>query len=413
MANNIDYNDERFAQVEAGKQQALTEAEQTYGGMISESDKYYQAQIDASKQWAEQQKQLQQDNTDYAIEQIEQKKTQAEKDYIKEQSGAYTDWKKESNKYGVNAEQKAAGGLLDTGYSESAQVSMYNTYQNRVAMARESYNQIVLNYNNAIKEAQLQNNSALAEIAYKAMQQQLELSLQGFQYENQLIIEQANKKQEIDNTYYSRYQDVLNQMNTENALAEEIRQYNESLQLQRERMQEEIRQYEQSYALQVREYEESIRQFDAEMERLREKDAREHALEIKQLELQKQQIERQKEESDREYQLKLQQFAEEQRQFNASLSSKNNENSIRKADNNKISSSSEKIKPVNTGLTLGKIMTEQKLSEFGFDSNDNILSYGGNYYIEKDGVYVELTNMNVLIDVAQPFSINKFKTPTR
>jgi hypothetical protein len=102
---------------------------------------------------------------------------------------------------------------------------MYNTYQNRVATARDSYNRAVLNYNNAIKDAQLQNNAALAEIAYNALQQQLELSLQGFQYKNQLILDQANKKIEIDNIYYNRYQDVLNQMNTENALKEDIRQF--------------------------------------------------------------------------------------------------------------------------------------------------------------------------------------------
>jgi hypothetical protein len=92
----------------------------------------------------------------------------------------------------------------------------------------------VLNYNNAIKDAQLQNNAALAEIAYKSLQQQLELSLQGFQYKNQLILEQANKKTELDNIYYNRYQDVLQQINTENALAEDIRQFNENQKWQTE-----------------------------------------------------------------------------------------------------------------------------------------------------------------------------------
>ena len=72
MAYDINYDDERFTQVESDKQQALTEVEQTYGGMIENSDQYYQAQIDASKQWADKQSQLQQENTDFTIEQIEQ-----------------------------------------------------------------------------------------------------------------------------------------------------------------------------------------------------------------------------------------------------------------------------------------------------------------------------------------------------
>ena len=326
MASNYDinYDDERFKQVESGKQQALTDVENTYSGMIGETDKYYQAQIDASKDWANTQQQLQQDKTDFAIEQIEQQKAQANKDYTKEQAGAYVDWQKESNKYGVNAEQMASSGLSNTGFSESSQVSMYNTYQNRVATARESYNLAVMNYDNAIKDAQLQNNSALAEIAYTALQQQLELSLQGFQYKNQLILEQANKKQEIDNTYYNRYQDVLNQMNQENALAEEVRQYNESMKFQKEQLQEEIRQYEQSYALEIKKFDESIRQFDAEMQRLKQKDAQEYAMEIQRLELQKQQVQQAKIEADREYKLKQQQLAEQQRQYNTTISKSSN-----------------------------------------------------------------------------------------
>ena len=326
---DINYDDKRFTQVEADKNQALTDVENTYQGKIDQTDSYYQAQIDASKQWADKQAQIQQDNTDFTIEQIEQQKGQANKDYLKEQSGAYADWQKQSNKYGANAEQMAASGLSNTGFSESSQVSMYNTYQNRVATARESYNQAVLNYNNNIKEAQLQNNSKLAEIAYTALQQQLELSLSGFQYKNQLIEQQTNKKLEVDNMYYNRYQDVLNQMNQENALAEEVRQYNESLQMQREQLKEEIRQYEQSYALQVkqfdeniRQFDESVRQFDEEMARLKKKDAEEYALEIQQLELQKQQAELQKQQAqqaqaqwEKEYQLKQAQLKEQQRQF--------------------------------------------------------------------------------------------------
>ena len=317
MATNYDinYDDERFKQVETGKQQALTDVENTYSGMIGDTDSYYQAQIDASKEWAETQQKLQQDNTDFAIEQIEQQKEQANKDYTKEQAGAYVDWQKQSNAYGVNAEQMAQSGLTNTGFSESSQVSMYNTYQNRVATARESYNVAVLNYNNAIKDAQLQNNSKLAEIAYTALQQQLELSLQGFQYKNQLLIEQANKKMEVDNTYYNRYQDVLSQMNQENALAEEVRQYNESMTFQKEQFAEEKRQFEQSYALEIKQLDESIRQFDEEMARLKKKDAEEYALEIQRLELQKKQAEQARIEAQRDYQLKQQQLQQQQAQF--------------------------------------------------------------------------------------------------
>jgi hypothetical protein len=231
---DIDYNDSRFQKVETDKKAALSELEKTYGGMVNNADKYYQSQIDASKEWAETQKKNQQAQTDFAIEKIEQNKAQAKKDYTKEQSGAYVDWQKQSNPYGATAEQQATLGMYGTGYSESSQVSLYNTYQNRVTTAREAYALAVQNYNNSITEARLQNNSVLAEIAYNALQQQLELSLQGFQYKNQLLLAQADKKTELENTYYNRYLSVIDQINKENALAEEVRQYDESLAFQKD-----------------------------------------------------------------------------------------------------------------------------------------------------------------------------------
>lgn len=312
---NVNYEDERFAKVETDKQNAMTELEQTYAGLIGDSDKYYQAQIDASKQWADKQSQLQQEQTDFAIEQIEQQKGQAHKDYIKEQSGAYVDWQKQSDQYGVAAEQQASGGMTNTGFSESSQVSMYNTYQNRVATARESYDRAVLNYDNAIKDARLQNNSVLAEIAFNALQQQLELSLEGFQYKNNLILEQANKKVELDNQYYQRYQDVLNQINTENAMAEEIRQFNQNYQLQIKQFDEQKRQFEL-------EYKEGIRQFNEEIARLKAKDAEENKIKIQQLELQKKQLEEQKRQHDEEMAFKQAQLAEQKRQFEVQQAAK-------------------------------------------------------------------------------------------
>ena len=267
MATNYDinYNDSRFKKVESQKSAALSDLEKTYAGMINQSDKYYDKQIAASKNWADKQAQLQQEKTDFAIEKIEQQKAQAQKDYTKEQSGAYVDWQKQSNAYGANAEQMAAQGMAGSGYSESSQVSMYNAYQNRVATAREAYMRAVLNYDNSIKEAQLQNNSLLAEIAYKALQQQLELSLQGFQYKNQLLLDKTKQKLEVDQMYYSRYQDVLQQINHENALAEQVRQFNENKALEREKIAEDKRQYNATLALQKAQLAEEKRQYDTSL----------------------------------------------------------------------------------------------------------------------------------------------------
>jgi hypothetical protein len=231
---DINYDDKRFKKVESDKTAALKEHEQTYDSMISGSDRFYDKQIQASKDWADTQTKLQNEQTNFAIQEIEQQKAEAKKDYLDEQSGAYADWQKQSDKFGVRAEQFADKGMQNTGYSESSQTAMYNSYQNRVTTALESYNRAIQDFNNGITEARLQNNSALAEIRFKALQQQLQLSLEGFQYKNQLLMDKKNQKLQIEDSYYNRYQDVLNQINAENSLAEQIRQYNESMALERE-----------------------------------------------------------------------------------------------------------------------------------------------------------------------------------
>lgn len=246
---DINYEDERFKDVEAQKQAALGEVDSTYDSMIDQSDKFYQDQIEASKQYAEQQQKNQQEQTDFLVDKIEQQKEQARKDYLKEQKGAYVDWQKQSNQYGANAEQMAASGLTNTGYSESSQVSMYNTYQNRVGTARESFTRATLEYDNNIKEAILQNNSVLADLAYQALQQQLELALQGFQYKNDLLQTKLQTKQNTEDRYYTRWQDVLSQMNQENQLKESIRQYEENMAYQRERDRIADEQWQKEYNL--------------------------------------------------------------------------------------------------------------------------------------------------------------------
>ena len=234
MAYEINYEDQKFKDVETAKDNAISDLEKTYGGMIEQSEAFYKDQVDATTEWEKKQTELQNQQTEFAISEIEQKKNQAKKDYTKEQSGAYVDWQKQSNEFGAEAEQRAAQGMANTGFSESAQVAMYTNYQNRMVAARETFSRIVQDFDNDITQARLQNNAALAEIAYNALQKRLELNLQGFQYQNQLLLEQLDKKTELDQMYHERWQDVLAQMNTENALAEEIRQYNESMKLERE-----------------------------------------------------------------------------------------------------------------------------------------------------------------------------------
>lgn len=225
----VDYNDPRFSEVKAEEKATTKEYVGNYDKAISQNNKEYDKIINQEAEWAEKQQQLQQERTDFTIDTIEQKQAQAHQDYLKEQSGAYVDWKKQSDQYGVNAEQMAANGLDQSGYSESAQVSMYNTYQNRVAMARESWQRMNMDFENAMTEARLQNNSILAEIAYNSYQKRSEFMIQKLMQNNQLLTAKMDTQLKLKEMYNTRWQNVLQQINTENSMAEQVRQFNESL----------------------------------------------------------------------------------------------------------------------------------------------------------------------------------------
>jgi hypothetical protein len=280
MATNyeINYDDERFQNVEAEKQAQLSQMGNAYNDMINNSDQFYDDQKNAIEDYKNTQTQLQQQQTDFAIQKIEQEKDKTLKDYTKEQKGAYVDYQKASNQYGANAEQMATQGLMGSGFSESSQVSMFNTYQNRVSTAREVYNQAILNYNNSIQEARLNNNSKLAEIAYNSLRETLSLSLEAFQYKNTLVLDKMDREQDINNTYYQRWQDVQSQINTENQFKEQIRQYDEQLayykakdereyQLEIQKLEEQKRQAQQAQANWEKEFALQQKQVNASLAR--------------------------------------------------------------------------------------------------------------------------------------------------
>ena len=225
----INYDDSRFTELEKEEQVTKNQSNSTYDSLINQSGKYYDNLINQSKEWADKQAEIQNQQIEFTVQKIEQQKEQAAKDYEKEQKGAYQDYMKQSNAYGSNMQTAGQQGLSGSGWSETIQSGFYNTYQNRYAKARESYNEIVMNYNNNIKEAELQNSSALATIYANAQKEQLELALQSFTVIKDLSLNKLNTNIALDNEYNNRWRQIETQINTENALAEQIRQYNESM----------------------------------------------------------------------------------------------------------------------------------------------------------------------------------------
>ena len=67
---SIDYNDARFTNLEQEKQNALSQSNSTYDSLINQSGQYYDNLINQSKDWADKQADIQNQQTDFAIQKI-------------------------------------------------------------------------------------------------------------------------------------------------------------------------------------------------------------------------------------------------------------------------------------------------------------------------------------------------------
>lgn len=229
----VDPNNEKLLDVESKGQTALDESNAAYDSAITNNTTTQTELLNKIDANTAEQKAAQQQQSDLAIQKIEQNKEWAKQDYQKEQRGAYVDWQKQSDPYGVNAEQMAASGLANTGYAESSQVAMYTAYQNRIATAREAYTRAVVSYDTAIAEAKATNSVALAEIASKALEASLNIAVQFAMQNNSLLVQKANQAATIRQNTFSNYMSVYNQLQDEaqhnESMAEQKRQFNASL----------------------------------------------------------------------------------------------------------------------------------------------------------------------------------------
>lgn len=156
--------------------------------------------------------------TDAVVGGLEEKKDEAEDSYDIEAKAAYTDWQKASDPYGVNAEQMASMGMSNTGYSETSRVAMYNQYQNRVAVARATFDKATADYDRAIADAKMQNNVALARLASETYLKQAELSLYYLQKHDELLSQKEKALEEVNAIYATKWQDILKQIKEEEGL---------------------------------------------------------------------------------------------------------------------------------------------------------------------------------------------------
>ena len=197
-------------QLDEQEKAALAENEQFYEGQVAASDAAYEEAKADVADWKTEQENLQNQRTEFELDKIEQQQAQAQQDYEKEQRAAYTDWQKQSAQHGVAAEQMAAAGMTGSGYAESSKVQMYTAYQQRLVAAKESMDKLTINFNNAMTEARLQNNSALAQIAYDAYEQETKIVMAQLAAREDIYTAQQKDAAKIADFYGDARDDITN-----------------------------------------------------------------------------------------------------------------------------------------------------------------------------------------------------------
>lgn len=125
--------------------------------------------------------------TKQSVTRLEKDKEEQEKDAIKQASGLYTDYKKQSQQFGVNQEQLIAQGLGNSGYSESSKVSLFNNYQRNVTNVMNTNAKLKADFDLSIEEAYQNADIQKAQNAMSILEQKSN---------NLLNIYQLRKEQE-------------------------------------------------------------------------------------------------------------------------------------------------------------------------------------------------------------------------
>lgn len=148
------------------------------------------------KSLLEQQQQQQNDiinkQTQMQIDEINREKEDVDKETAKTNSGLYTEYKKAVNPYGANAEALYTQGLGNSGYAESTQTSLYNTYQKNITDTINNANKIKSDFDFQLQQAKQNRDLAQAEYALEIYKQKLNLITQEYDLKN-------NKEQDLYN----------------------------------------------------------------------------------------------------------------------------------------------------------------------------------------------------------------------
>lgn len=161
--------------------------------------------LDSSLQ---QQKDIVNKQTEMNIAELEKNKQEVDKDVDKTNKALYAEYRKASNPYGSNSENLASQGLGNSGYAETTQTNLYNTYQKNITDTLSNARDLKADFDFQINKARQTGDLTLAKNALEIYNQKMQLLTQEYELRN-------NREQFL----YQKEQNALAQNNWEREYA--------------------------------------------------------------------------------------------------------------------------------------------------------------------------------------------------
>ena len=141
--------------------------------------------------------------------QVDKQKAEYEQEATKAGKQLYTDYRKASNPYGATAEQLASQGLNRSGYAESTQTQLYNTYQKNATTLMVETQKLKAEADFQMNQAFLDADIQKAQNAIQIYQQKAQLALQEYEMKFSRDQWEWQKQQAILDRQYQANRDAI------------------------------------------------------------------------------------------------------------------------------------------------------------------------------------------------------------
>ena len=141
--------------------------------------------------------------------QVDKQKAEYEQEATKAGKQLYTDYRKASNPYGATAEQLASQGLNRSGYAESTQTQLYNTYQKNATTLMVETQKLKAEADFQMNQAYLDADIQKAQNAITIYQQKAQLVLQEYELKFQRDQWEWQKQQAMLDRQYQASRDAI------------------------------------------------------------------------------------------------------------------------------------------------------------------------------------------------------------